>query len=208
MTVSNAIGEFSIGVSAIGDPAFPWQSTIMSQYANSPILLQLLSDFAQNVDATTNVDSFYDDVWNVETAQGWGLDFWGKIVGVGRVVVVSGEYFGFKEANDLNEMGWNQAPFYSGETLTSNYSLTDDVYRQLIYAKAATNITNCSIPAINAILRLLFGQYGVCYCTDGQNMTMQYVFTFTLSPIQVAIIAQSGALPKPTGVSVVTIESP
>ena len=43
---SNAIGTFIIGASPIGDiPVFdPWQ-TVISQYANSPILTTLIFDF-------------------------------------------------------------------------------------------------------------------------------------------------------------------
>ena len=37
--------------------------------------------------------------------------------------------------------------------------------------------------------------------TDLGNMAMQYVFTFGLTPVEYAILTQSGVLPKPVGVS-------
>jgi hypothetical protein len=64
------------------------------------------------------------------------------------------------------------------------------------------NISNNSIPAINNILMTLFGASGVCYCTDGLNMTMTYTFTFVPSDVQLSIIETSGVLPRPSGVSV------
>ncbi len=36
------------------------------------------------IDPTADLNAFYDLVWNVATAQGWGLDVWGRIVGVTR----------------------------------------------------------------------------------------------------------------------------
>lgn len=210
MSDLNAIGEFPIGIGAIGDAPFNWEQTILSQYANSDIILTYLELLAQNLDANENIDNFYDVFWNIQTAVGWGLDFWGQIVGIpnGRILSVqSTPYFGFNEANDPNEFGWNQAPFYSGQALTANVSLSDSAFRQLIYAKAAANITNCSIMAINAILQILFGSSGICYVQDGLNMTMQYFFQFVPTPVQLSIIVTSGVLPKPSGVSVSVIQA-
>jgi hypothetical protein len=34
------------------------------------------------------------------------------------------------------------------------------------------------------------------YVTDGQNMALTYTFTFPLSPIDLAIVEQSGLLPR------------
>lgn len=179
-----------------------FEQTIISQFANSPTLVQLVSNFNTYLDPTANLDAFYNLVWNVDTAQGYGLDVWGRIVGVGRVLqVASGVYFGFAEADDSSETPFNQAPFYSGSQTTGNFALTDEAYRTLIYAKALANISDGSIPGINQILLNLFPGRGNCYVTDGQNMTMTFTFSFTLSPVEFAIVSQSGVLPKPAGVS-------
>jgi hypothetical protein len=209
MTISSAIGDFTIGISQIGDPPFDWQQTVLSQFSSSPNLLAYLSLLEQNLDVTAAVENFYDQVWNVYTAEGWGLDFWGQIVGIpnGRTLAVTSQYFGFQEADDIDELGWNQAAWYSGAPLTSNVELSDAAFLQLILAKAAANITDCSIPAINAILRDLFGASGICYCTDGQDMTMTYTFEFALSPMQISIVETAGVLPRPTGVSASIVQS-
>jgi len=199
---SNAIGSFAIGVSPVGDiPEFDFWDTVISQYTNSPILTQLLDNFSQYIDLTADFDAFFDMVWNVDTAQGWGLDVWGTIVGVSRVVTLPGEaeYLGFQEANSWQP--FNQAPFYSGETVNNNYTLTDDAYRLLILAKALANICDCSIPAINQLLLNLFPGLGNSFVTDGENMTMVYNFNFVLSPVQFAIVSNSGVLPRPAGVA-------
>ena len=201
---SNAIGSFQIGISPIGDiSAFDVWTTVLSQYANSPIISQLCKNMAQYVDQTENFDSFYDTIWNVDTAVGNGLDIWGRIVGVNRVLQLPSDtsYFGFEEATSWQPFG--QAPFFSGETVTNNYSLTDPAYRILILAKALFNITNGSIPAINQILLNLFGQG---YVTDGLDLTMTYTFPNTLTPVQYAIVLNSGALPRPPGVSATVVQ--
>jgi hypothetical protein len=178
------------------------EQTIISQYANSPTLVQLIQNFNTYIDPTANLDAFYSLVWNVDTAVGYGLDVWGRIVGVGRVLnLASGVYFGFAEAIDGTEAPFNQAPFFSGGATTGNFALTDESYRTLIFAKALLNITDGSIPSINQILINLFGTtLGNCYVADNQDMTLTYVFAFALTEVQTAIIIQSGVIPRPAGV--------
>lgn len=193
------IGQFEIGVSAIGTPPYDWQQTVISQYGNSASLLAIISSFAAAYDQSANIDNFFDDVWNIDTAVGYGLDVWGRIVGVSRVLPIVTKYLGWDEAGFTSADPFNVSPLYSGEPITSNYILSDSAYRQLILAKAAANIWDGSIPGLNAMLRLLFpGQSA--YCTDGQDMTMQYVFGFVLNPVQASIVQSIGILPRSTGV--------
>ncbi|GBR56528.1 DUF2612 domain-containing protein [Gluconobacter sphaericus] len=177
--------------------------TILSQYANAAPVYSIIEARNQAIDPSALIDDWYNHVWNVQTAQGYGLDVWGRIVGVSRVLTLtSANYLGFEEANDLTEVGWNQAPWYSGSSATTNYRLSDSAYRQLIYAKALSNISDGSILSINAVLMTLFGAQGDAYVKDNGDMTMTYVFDFVPTDVQVSIIQTSGVLPRPTGVSV------
>ena len=200
---SNAIAvNFKIGVSPIGDiPPFNVWSTIISQYANSPIITTLITNMDSYLDQTVNLDSFFDNVFNINTAQGAGLDVWGRILNISRTVQVpSISYFGFEEA--LPGSGtFGQYTFYPGGGLTSNYLLSDTSYRILLFAKALSNITDGSIKSINTILRALFPGRGNCYVQDNLNMSLTYVFNFGLLPVEVAIIESTGVLPKSVGVS-------
>lgn len=206
---SNGIGLFIIGVSPIGTiPPFDLWLTIISQYANSPILTQIIQSMFAALDVTQLFDEFFDNIWNILTAVGAGLDIWGRILGVSRVLQVpSGDYFGYDEATP-GVFGYNQAPYYSGGAITSNFALTDDAYRPLLLAKAASNITNGSIPAINQILLGLFPNRGNCYVTDDGGMSMTYTFKFALTALDLAIVEQSGVLPKPVGVKTSVVVSP
>jgi hypothetical protein len=139
--------------------------TFISQYAQSPTIRRMVNDFNAYLDPTQSLDQFYELIWNVDTAVGYGLDVWGRIVGVGRVLQV-------------NIVG----------------------YRVLVKAKALANICDGSIPAINQILLLLFPGRGNCYVADG-DMLMTYTFEFPLTPVEGAIVAQSGILPRTAGVT-------
>jgi len=143
-----------------------WDRTIISQYSASSKLCALISNFNDYIDPDVNLEAFYNYIWNIDTAVGYGLDVWGRIVGVNRVLTFNAsDYFGFEEGEDW--FGFGQAPFYSGVLQTDNYTLTDEAYRRLIFAKAAANITDCSIPAINQILMNLFPGRGNAYVTEG-----------------------------------------
>lgn len=179
------------------------QQTLLSQYANAPRIQALIAGWNQMLDPTTLIDQWYQQVWNLQTAQGFGLDVWGRIVGVSRVLSLTAQsYIGFCEASDLTEEGFAQAPWFQGEETTNNYRLADDGFRQLIYAKALANIAGGSVLDINRILMTLFAGQGDAYVRDNGDMTMSYVFRFVPTAVQVSIIQNSGVLPRPAGVGV------
>lgn len=203
---SGAIEEAAIGELAIGQAGFRWQDTVISQYANNKRMMTLIERLAGAFDGTEWLDDFYNQIWNVQTAIGYGLDVWGRIVDISRIVriVPPSVYFGFAEGGSiLGYQPFNQAPFYSGQPIGgSGYRLADDAYRRLIYAKAAANIWDGSIAQANAILRTLFPGR-VAYVVDNQDMTMTYHFTWTLTLVDAAVALRSGVLPRPSGVKVI-----
>ena len=182
---------------------FDVNETVLSQYANSPVMLSVISSFSAWLDLGNPFNRFYNLIWNIDTAVGHGLDVWGRILGVGRVLQVpSGEYIGFEQQPEAQTFGHGM--LFRGINLTNSASLTDDAYRILLMAKAALNITDASIPAINQILLTLFGDG---YVRDNLDMTMTYVFSAPLDPVQTSIVFNSGVLPRPCGVSA-TVETP
>src|SRR5674476_1031701 len=138
------------------------------------------------------------------TVGGFGLDVWARIVAVNRVLklAVGPPWFGFTEGLDYQPFGpGGLGPFYSGQKLTDNYIMADDGFRILILAKAFSNICDGSIRSINRLLTMLFGGSGKCYVIDNLDMSFKYVFEFQLTPLQAAILTNSGVFPKPTGTS-------
>ncbi|MGQ6231527.1 DUF2612 domain-containing protein [Serratia sp. IR-2025] len=185
------------------------EDTIISQYAGSPKLRSIIETFNAIMDAGGFIDNFHDMIWNIETADTYGLDLWGKIVVVSRLLTVtpSDKFFGFVEAKNPTPViddpqPFDQYPFYTGEQQTSTVSLTNEAYRKLIMLKAMANITDCTIPNMNKMLMYMFGSSGKAYVRNDGGMVMTYVFEFQLSTVELAIVQSSGALPSPAGVTV------
>ena len=201
--------------------------TLISQYFNSHIIHYLVGDWNADIDPRFLLTNFYNDVWNLDTAGmnifgtdplagpesyvSYGLDMWGRRVGVTRVVNVpapTAELFGFEHWEPFG-----QAPFYTGQPLNANVTLNNTDFQTLIMAKALSNISGCSIPAINQILYKLYtapgrpyegGQFAV---QDLGDMHIVYVFNFALSETDLAILVHSGVAQRPTGVSATILMS-
>lgn len=175
--------------------------TIISEYSNSPVINAIINNFNTYIDPTVDFNSFYSNVWDISQAVGYGLDVWGRILCIGRVITVSTDAVYFGSAESTTEVGFGQGQFYSAQPLTENYPLSDNAYRLLLMAKAMTNVCSGAIPAINQILLTLFPERGNIYCTDGEDMTMTITSEFALQPWELAVLQQPGVLPRPTGVA-------
>jgi hypothetical protein len=178
--------------------------TIISQYANSATLRALIESMDGAIDPRANFEAFYSYVWNVNTAQGWGLDNWGRIVGVSRLLHIPNDADTFGFVNTSVPQDWqpfNQGTFYGGNGATQTYILPDDTYRVLILTKALANITATTARGLNTLLRMLFPNRGRAYVIDNGGMSMTFVFKFSLSAAEYAILTESGVMPHPAGVA-------
>lgn len=145
--------------------------TIASQYGNSPTLLALIESFNAAVDPSVDIDNFLTHVWEVSTAEGFGLDIWGRIVGVSRTIPTSPATV-----------------------------LTDEQFRQLILLKALANISRASSYSINTLLLEWMAGRGRAYVNDLGSMEIRYMFEFPLETFEIIIITQSGIFLRPSGV--------
>ena len=179
----------------------------MKQYAASPVIRQLVSD-RKSYFPTTWQDQFYDVVWNVDTAQGFGLDIWGRIVGVGREVQIpADDYFGFSSA----PQSWSpfgEDSFYTGPASTSTFRLADPAFRVLILAKALANIADVDASSLNRVLQRLFPDRGRAWVNDLGSMSMRAVFEFPLESWEFAVLTMGGVFPRPAGVGVKIAQIP
>lgn len=180
--------------------------TIISQYANSPLMLALLGSINAAVSPYEDFELVYNSILNINTAVGYGLDVLGRIEGITRLITIPANtsFVGWKEANSWQP--WGQAPFWDGNTgeltVATVVALSDSVFRNVVLAKALANVSNCSALSINKILQVLFGasstQYA--YIQDLGNMTMVIKFLASISLINQYIITQKAIIPKPAGV--------
>lgn len=177
------------------------EQTILAQYANSPILNSYLQSINAAIDPINIINDFYNNVWNVSTASGYGLDVWGRIVGISRIIPIPAVgFFGFSQASP-GSFGFGQAPLYNGQKATTNFSLSDSAFRLLILVKALSNISASASANYNQILMTLFPGRGNAYISDSNPMQSRLVFEFQLQPFEISILKYSGALSPPTGVN-------
>lgn len=137
------------------------QPYIISQYGNSPVIKQLLYAFSQYINPETDIQTFYDNIINVMTAKGIGLDIWGRIVGVERNIYIDSTtsddpIFGFKSGG----VPFNQGIFFNPDNVQTGKriltTLIDDSYRQLILFKALANISSADLATLNQLAVKLF----------------------------------------------------
>ena len=55
------------------------EQTIISQYGTSATITKLIRNMNEYLDPRADFDTFFDFVWNVETAQGLGWTFGGEL---------------------------------------------------------------------------------------------------------------------------------
>lgn len=136
-------------------------ATVQSQYSASPRILALAGMYWDMLNPGSEIQTMLDDMLNPSTAKGYGLDVWGRIVGIKRATVpVSGEYLAFDPNPMSNPDGdsWNNAPF---NPLTPQGLATDSVFRVYVMVKAMMNIGNGSLADINKYFSLMFPDSGI-----------------------------------------------
>lgn len=173
----------------------------MRQYDGSPIIQGILDNWNINFDTNILIEKIFTNCMDIRTCTGIWLDIWGRKVGVNRAakVPVQTDWFGFdNSANDW--FPFDDGVFYSS-ALTESQILTDDAYRLLILSKAGFNVTACDSKSINAWLNFAFAGRGKCYVQDNHDMTISYIFNFTLKNYEVGVLIGGGVLPRPAGIS-------
>lgn len=183
--------------------------TVMRQFASSPILMGLLDKFDQWVDPAKFQADFLLHVWDIQTATGFGLDIWGRILGRTRYLQVEqtpGFNFGFDIGAQPGTQWqpFGQAPFFNGQAAgTTAFALQDEDYRKLLLIKAAANIASCDCPSINALMRTMFEDRGPAYVGYDPDDPMHIGYTFDFFPTAVErAIIESGIFPQPAGTTV------
>lgn len=183
-----------------------YPETLLSQYDNSRRLKDLLHYFETRVDPYTSIDEFYAAEFNPLTAFGWGLDVWGRIVGIDRTVLLQGNPFSFGFFGSyLKPFG--QGAFYSIKE-KYRFIMNDDIFRLMIFIKAAINITTGTLSALNTIFTKLFSAKGKVFVLHAGTMRLRLVFRFHLSLYERALFSREIISPIPAGVGYDIYEAP
>lgn len=109
-----------------GPACLDYKKTVIAQYSNSPVMLSLLDIVDREIKVCGFFDDFYRTVWNINTAEGVGLDIWGRIVGVNRKVRnFMGVYWGFYEESLLIARPYHDTIPYHDDNTPYNDGLYD-----------------------------------------------------------------------------------
>lgn len=110
------------------DYTFDTQPYIQSQYGNSPTIKQLLWDFRSSILPDADIELFYNNIFNIKTAKGVGLDIWGNILAISRNLTVGDEVI----------------------------RLTDDQYLDVLLFKALANICTADLATLNRLAETIY----------------------------------------------------
>lgn len=164
---------------------------------NLQSLLQLKEDWY-----TTNQSEFwsnwYTDVFDLRTANSFGLSVWSIILGFPLYVITESDTtkptFGFSSLNQ----NFDNGNFSSITGEVSAFSVeTSRLALQLRYHQMTCS---CTVPETNRMLARLFGDRGGAYILDGLNMTQTYVFKFKPTSQETDLLTNYDLLPRPAGV--------
>jgi hypothetical protein len=191
---------------------------VIWQYNQSPNLLSLITQkqewYTQN--QTDFWQSWFDDVFNLQTANTFGLAVWSIILNVPLYVPYNPEpsdkpIWGFNafdpsfptlENTYLNFFGSNFSS--RGDIIT----LTEEEQLFLLRLRYYQLITRGEVWDINKFLNYLcdtsnIGFTGRMYALDGLNMTMRYILTTGDFPeVLLGVLIELDILPRPAAVGI------
>ena len=174
--------------------------TVQSQYAASPRILALAAQFWQLLDPTPSADLMISKMIDPSTAEGYGLDVWGRIVGIKRALIpVSGDYLAFAPpANVANPDGdsWDNAPF---NPVNSAGYASDAIYRTYVYVKAMLNIGNGSLADLNRFFSLLYPDSGIKIIHSGTMIIRVLDFNVRLTAADILALRTLDWVPLGVG---------
>jgi hypothetical protein len=143
-------------------------------------------------------DDWVRDVFDLRTANDFGLSVWAVILNAPLVIVAGGDgdkpIWGFA-ADDFNFTNGNFA-----NTQTSG--LTTAQKRLVLRMRYFQLVTRGAVTEVNAFMNALFADDGLVWVVDGLNMKARYVFDFPLPRRLRQVFTEFDLLPRPAGVKV------
>lgn len=199
--MSASIEEFDFSVNLL--QALLWRH-------NDAENLQSLLE-SKNTWYETNQTDFWNDwvinVFNLQTANEFGLSVWAQILGVPLSLIVppnAGPQFGFGPASN------GRQNFDNGNfgVAASGVGLNLEQKRILLQLQYYKLISRCTVPEMNERLKAILSNYGSVYVLDGNNMSfVTYVFGFQPNSALQFVLENFNVLPRPAAVGVKYIVS-
>lgn len=187
------IQEFDYSVDLLR--AILWQYT---DATNLQSLLQSKQDW-YDVNQSEFWNDWYNNVFNLATANDFGLSVWSVILG--QPIYINN---GPPPANDQT---FGIGPFNQNLTNGNLFGGTHTVYyfstpiaRLLLQLRYFQLTSAGTVPEINRMLKYLFSDYGLAFLVDDLNMTQRYLFYFSIPSEMLLMLTSFDILPRAAGV--------
>ena len=185
--------------------------TVQSQYATSKRMRAVIDAFWQAINPKSDIDLLYRKLVNPRTAEGYGLDVWGRIVAIGRSYLAVEDdtpYFGFDPPEGVKNERLNSfgnAPFY--KQVMGKVRLADTMFRTYVFLKALINISNSSLASLNQAVKLLFPDADIQILHTG-TMVLRVLILSPLSESDKAALDNLPWLPAGVGLEMYQVITP
>lgn len=185
--------------------------TVQSQYATSKRMRAVIDAFWQAINPKSDIDLLYKKLVNPRTAEGYGLDVWGRIVAIGRSYLAVDDdtpYFGFDPPEGVKNERLNSfgnASFY--KAIYGKVELADTMYRTYVFLKALINISNSSLASLNRMVKLLFPDADIQILHTG-TMVLRVLILSPLSESDKAALDNLPWLPAGVGLEMYQVITP
>ena len=185
--------------------------TVQSQYATSKRMRAVIDAFWQAINPKSDIDLLYKKLVNPRTAEGYGLDVWGRIVAIGRSYLAVEDdtpYFGFDPPGDVVNPrldNFGNAPFY--KQVLGKVRLGDTAFRTYVFLKALINISNSSLASLNQAVKLLFPDADIQILHTG-TMVLRVLILSPLSESDKAALDNLPWLPAGVGLEMYQVVTP
>lgn len=185
-----------------GDPS-PWLALVTSENNQQPDFMATLQNVLQPFADLEVTISSMPTLYDLDVAIGAQLDTVGLWVGASRQLAVplSNVFFSWNVAG----LGWGQGNWHQDGTPTTQLvSLNDSDYRTLLYATAAANNWDGTIPGAYSVWNTLFAGTGIgILIQDFQDMSIGLALTGpTPTAVQQALFTSGQLSLVPAGVRV------
>ena len=185
--------------------------TVQSQYATSKRMRAVIDAFWQAINPKSDIDLLYKKLVNPRTAEGYGLDIWGRIVAIGRSYLAVDDgtpYFGFDPPEGVKNERLNtfgNAPFY--KQIYGKVRLADPMFRTYVFLKALINIGDSSLASLNQAVKLLFPDADIQILHTG-TMVLRVLILSPLSESDKAALDNLPWLPAGVGLEMYQVITP
>lgn len=175
--------------------------SVLWQYNEAENLLRMLQSKSDWYDQNQKAfwENWYRDVFDLRTANQFGLIIWGIILGLQLYVNTPPDLtkptFGFAGSGGTNFDNGNFT-----DTTGSSYLLPVDIQRRALQLRYLQLTSSGTVPETNRAMKRIFGDLGRVYLRDYGNMTQAYIFLFPIPADLKYLFDNYDILPRPAGV--------